>query len=365
MRNVTNSDYYFKFVKNIIVRKNIIICLVFSLFITFQAFSQTGGSSAYSFMNAAVSPRLAAMGVDFASFYDNDVNLACANPSLINENMHNALSMSYTDYFSDINMGYATYSHTFDKVGSFAATMQYINYGDFTYADASGVTSGSFHCNELAAVIGWGRALNKNWSIGANFKMIYSGFEAYNSFGLAVDVAGTYHIPEKNFDMSLIAKNIGAELVSYEKERSKLPFEIQLALSQKLEHLPFRYVILLHDLQTWNLRYDDPSSSTVTLDPTTGEAIGKTKAALFGDNLMRHITIGGEFTIAKIIYLRLGYNYQRQQELKVDTIRGLNGFSFGLGLDIYRFEFSYSFVCYALGGSPNYFSIKTKLSDWW
>ncbi|MDD2205401.1 MAG: type IX secretion system protein PorQ [Bacteroidales bacterium] len=338
--------------------------LIINFLAVVSCIAQTGGTGTYTFMSSTTSPRLAAMGVDFASFYDDDINLACANPSLINKNMHNDAALSFIDYFSDITMGYASYSRTFEKAGSFAATMQYANYGSFQYADATGETSGTFTANELAAVIGWGRTLTDRWSIGANFKMIYSGLETYNSFGLAVDVAGTYHIAEKNFDMSLIAKNIGAELISYYSERSSLPFEIQFAISQKLEHLPFRWIILLHDMQKWNLRYDDPTDEVTTLDPATGLPIEKTAAAKFGDNLMRHVTIGGEFTIAKIIYLRLGYNYQRQQELKLADLRSAAGFSFGLGLDIYKFEISYSHTVYTMAGAPNYISIKTKISDW-
>ncbi|MGI6718767.1 MAG: type IX secretion system protein PorQ [Bacteroidales bacterium] len=344
--------------------KKILNILILSFFIVTNVIAQTGGTSTYKFINSLISPRLSGMGVDFTSIYENDLNLVVTNPSLINPEMHTDISLSYIDYLADVNMGYLSYSHTFNKVGSFALTMQYVNYDKFIYADEAGVTGGEFTCNDLALTTGWGRQLTPNWSIGANLKMFYSMLEAYKSFGLAVDIAGTYRNTQKNLDVSLAARNIGAELKSYAGNRSKLPFEIQLAISQKVKHLPFRYVILFQDLQKWNLSNYDVNSPYAPVNTETNAPIKKSNAAIFGDNLLRHIAIGGEFTIANIVNLRLGYNYQRGKELRIEEIKSLAGFSFGLGVNIYKFEIDYSHSIYAVGRGPNYFSIKTKLSNW-
>ena len=346
--------------KNYIYKLILFICIS----IPYGLAAQTGGGASYLFLDLANDARLSSFGMPATSIYDDDINMAITNPSLINANMNNALSLSYNNYFGT-HLGFASYSRDFNKIGTFVGTMQYINYGKFKYADEMGIVSGDFSANEIAAVIGWGRQLSDNWSIGANFKMIYSGLESYNSFAVAVDVAGTYRIPEKNFDMSLIVRNGGVELFSYASERSRLPFEIDYAMSVGFQHLPFRFMLLLHDLQKWNLIYDDPTLTSRTIDPNTGEPIGRTAAAIFGDNLIRHVTIGGEFTIAKIICLRFGYNFQRRQELRLSTTHaGLSGFSFGIGLDIYKFQIGYSHAIYSVAGATNCLTIKTNLSDW-
>lgn len=331
---------------------------------SYGAFAQNGGGSSFLFLDMVNDARLSAMGVNVTSLYDNDINLAVTNPSLINSNMHNDLSLMYANRFGS-NLGYATYGREFDKVGTFVGTMQYINYGNFIYADEMGITSGSFSANSVAATIGWGRQLSENWSIGANFKMLFSALESYNAFAVAVDVAGTYRIPEKKVDMSVIVRNAGVELFKYSQERSKLPFEIDYALTVGLEHLPFRFVFLVHDLQQWNLIYDDPTLSSGTIDPNTGLPIQRSKTALFADNLIRHLTIGGEATIAKIINLRFGYNFQHRQEMRISTTRaGLAGFSVGIGVDVHKFKIGYSYSVYSVAGTPNCLTIKTNLSDW-
>ena len=325
--------------------------------------AQIGGDNTYEFLNLTNSARIAAMGGNILSIKDNDINLALANPSLITKNMHNNLSLSFVDYYTDINYGFALYSMSFRELGNFTAAMQFIDYGKFIYADQSGEQQGEFGVSEYAFNIGWGRALDSLFSIGSNLKFIYSSLESYNSFGLAVDVAGTYYNQKNQFSISLIGKNIGTQLKAYRNNNTEpLPFEIQLALSKRLTHLPFRYSIILTHLEKWDLTYDDPNDKS-NIDPITNEEIPENKLESFADKLMRHIVIGGEFVPFKNFSVRFGYNYHRRKELKVDTKASTVGFSWGFGFRIKQFQFNYSRATYHLVGSPNFITISTNLSD--
>ena len=231
---------------------SIFIFLVALCFQLPQTYAQLGGSRSFAFLNLPPSPRLAALGGNFASIADNDLILGLNNPSLINKEMHNAVSLNFVDYFGDVNYGVAGYSRTFEKAGSFAASMQYINYGTFLYTDETGLlpdNQSEFSGGEYAFVIGWGRRLDSLFSIGANLKTIYSSFETYNSLALGVDVSGTYHA-RSGFTASLIARNIGRQLTTYTgNDIEPLPFEIQAGISKLLNLMPFRYSILFTNLQ--------------------------------------------------------------------------------------------------------------------
>lgn len=324
--------------------------------------SQIGGNNTYEFLNLTSSARIASMGGDFLTVYDNDITLVESNPSLINPEMSNKLGVAYVDFFSDVNYGFATYAKSFKNVGSFAASMKYISYGKFDYATVTGERTGQFNAGETAFNIGWGRQLDSLFSIGANFKFIYSSLESYNSFGIAVDVAGSYISRDRSFTASLIAKNIGRQLTAYEGGNIEpLPFELQIGLAKRLKHLPFRYSILYNNLEKWDLRYDDPAQAQT--DPITGEVVEDSGIEVFADNFMRHIVIGGELLIGKNISLRGGYNYRRRAEMKVTTKPGTVGFSWGIGIRISKFHFSYARSAYHLVGSPNYITLTTNLSD--
>ena len=269
--------------------KNHFLFLFFvSFLITSSLYSQIGGKYAYSFLDKPVSARVAALGGNVAAINDNDINVGYTNPSLITSGMNNNMSLAYVNFFSGINYGLAQYSRTFKKTGSFIASMQYLNYGNFDYADEAGNKNGTFTASDMALTIGWGRELDSSFSIGANAKLIYSHYESYNSFGMAVDVAGSYKT-KSGWLMSIVASNIGLQLKSYTPgERDPLPFNIQYVVSKQLEHVPFRFSIIYEHMEKWNLLYTDPNNPSGGFDPVTGEPVEQSGIAKFSDNFMRH-----------------------------------------------------------------------------
>lgn len=316
----------------------------------------------YSFLDITDSPRVAALGGSITSIVDGDIQLALFNPSLIDSSMHNALSLAYVDYFTDVNFGMVQYARHFNKIGSFAASLQYHNYGKFDYADQSGAaTGGTFSAADYNFVIGWGRRLNPHFSIGANVKFVGNQYEDYNAFALAVDVAGTYY-SQKGWTLSVAGRNIGMELYgNYDGPRTDLPFHLQASISKRLEHVPFRFIITYNDIQKWDLTYDDPLDLENEIDPITGEKKNKTGLAKFGDKMMRHLVFGGEIYIGKNVTLRVSYNYKRRQDMKSPEKKGMVGFSYGLSVHIYKFDISYSRAEMHNVGAPNYFSITTNI----
>ena len=140
-----------------------------------------------------------------------------------------------------------------------------------------------------------------------------------------------------------------------------MPFELQIGLSKRLKHLPFRYSVLINHLDKWDLRYEDPS--TQNIDPISGEKIEGSDIEKFADNFMRHIVLGGELMIGKNLSLRAGYNYKRRQELKITEKTSTVGFSWGIGIRISKFHINYARSTWHLAGSPNYISVTTRLSE--
>lgn len=334
----------------------IAICLIFSI----HAFAQSGGKTTYKFLKLTNSARVAALGSNFLTIHDNDLSLALANPSLISPMMKNSLSLNFIDGLAGTNYGFASYGFNLSKFGSFAGTMQYYSYGKSDYINEYGEASGKFSAGEYAFNLGWGRMLDTVFSIGANAKLIYSSLDSYKSLGMAVDVAGSY-VPNETFCASVILRNIGRQLTAYTEDGVQpLPFEIQAGISKKLAHMPFRYSLLLQHLEKWDLSYTDPN---VVPDPFTGQLPKQSGLDAFAQNVMRHIVIGGEFIPAKFLSIRVGYNYLRRQEMKVISRPGPVGFSWGIGLKVYKFDFSYSRAAYSIVGSPNYISISTKLGN--
>ncbi len=327
--------------------------------------AQIGGYGTYKFLNYTNSARIAGMGGNFLAINDNDITLTLANPSLITPAMNNNLAFSYVNSPGGVNYGYVAYARSFSKAGSFTGSLQYINYGNFTGADAAGNLTNDFSAAEYALTIGWGRQLSPLFSIGANGKLIYSQLETYHSFGIAVDVAGTYTSKDQSFNASLIGRNIGTQLVPFLPGKYEpLPFQLQIGLSEQLTHIPLRFSQLFTNLQRWDLTYLDLTDPANIPDPITGEVKQKTGIGKIADNAMRHIVLGAELTIAKVVSVRIGYNYQRRQELKINGKAGMAGFSLGAGLRVKMFNLSYTYGN-DQAGSPNrnYITLAVNLQE--
>jgi len=327
---------------------------------------QIGGRAIYEFLNLPNSAKVAALGGKAIALPDNDLNLVFHNPSLLNDTLDNALVLNYVNYLADINFGYFSYAKSFGHLGTFAAGIHYIHYGTFIAADETGQKTGDFSASEYSFNLFYSRRIDSLFSVGINLKPIISNLEKYNSFGLATDLGVTYYNPNRLFTAALVLKNIGIQISTYDGEtREPLPFEIQLGLSQKLKHAPFRISMVAHNLQTYRLTYDKDDSQDSVNDPFAGDSDEPSKLEDFAENIMRHLIFGLEFTPIKSFTFRVGYNYQRRKELQIPSKVSTVGFSWGFGLQVYKFQFSYGRATYHLAGASNHFSISTNIGSFY
>jgi len=248
---------------------------------------------------------------------------------------------------------------------TFNGGIQYITYGDFQGTDEFDNDLGEFKAQEFSINLGASRQVYDRLQVGANLKLITGSLETYNSFGMAMDIGASYQDTSGRFTAGLVFKNVGYQFESYGENREALPFDIQLGITQRLKHLPFRFGVILHNLHRGNVLYDDPNVQ----DQSTllGEEIAENKVGVFADNLFRHVIFNGEFLLGKKenFRLRFGYNHFRRQELKVINLtRSLTGFSLGFGIMVKKFRIAYGHQFYHLAGGNNHFSISTALGRW-
>jgi hypothetical protein len=328
-----------------------------------QAHAQVSNGT-YRALSDANSARLAALGGVPLALHDGDLQLATFNPSVISPEMNNQLLVSYVgDFGLGTNFATAQYSHTFEKVGSFAASVQYYNYGTMAYATEAGeLDGGTFTPSDFAITLGWGRELSDKWSIGANLKYAGLQYESGRAGAIAVDVAVTYW-SYTNWAFSLAARNVGMQVFSNldNQANKSLPFSVDFLASKKLNHLPLSFYLAYVDIQKWNKRFDDPLHLYDSYDPTTGEYTEPSKAARFFTNLACHLVIGGELEIGKNLVLRASYNYGNHYYMTVPTARTLVGFSAGFGVKIKAFQIDYALSRYNIASASHFLTLRVDL----
>ena len=340
------------------MKRKIYVLILFSLlFLTGKA--QIGGEYTYQFLELTNSARIAALGGTQIAIYDSsDLNLPYTNPALLHEDMDNRVLVNYVNYLADVNYGYASYAKTYNGIGNFAVGMHYINYGQFDEATEAGeLTGATFKAAEYALNLIYSNSY-KRLNYGINVKPILSSFETYQSFGIAADLGASFASKDGYTNVALVFRNIGTQISTYYDgaDKERIPLNIQAGISRRLQHAPLIFSATLQHLNHWDLASNDEEKEF------NGETIHQREES-FAKQTMRHLVLGAEILPSENFTLRVGYNYQRRQELKFDDKASTVGFSAGFGLKIKRFHFDYAISRFHLAGSSNLFSVSVNLNN--
>jgi len=330
------------------------LLLLISLSLAAQA--QVGGQRAFTFLELPNNAKLAALGGVNVSAGAHDVNMVAANPALLNAEMDNQLSLSYIGYLADIKQSSAAYAFHSAKYGRWAASINYLNYGDFVQRDATGLELGTFHVNDYTLSLSHARQVEA-FTMGATAKVAVSSMAGNQAVGVLADAGVAFKHPEKDLTVGLAFKNIGYQVKAYNGgERQPTPFDAQLGISYKPEHMPVRLSLTAHRLYQFDVVYLDPNTPG-QLDENGNEIKEEKK---LGDKIARHFVAGAEFVFSKNFQLRAGYNHLRRRELRLDTASGGAGFSLGAMLRVRAFELNYGSAFFHPSGATHYVTVSTS-----
>ena len=331
---------------------------VLMLYFVFTAQAQVGGQRGFSFLELPVSAKQAALGGANVTAGAHDINMALANPALLSAEMDNQLSLTYVGYLADIKQSNLIYGFDSAKYGRWAASLNYINYGDFVQRDATGTEEGAFNVSDYTFGLTHSRQVDA-FTMGGTAKIAVSSMAGNSAVALLADAGVAFKHPEKDFTVGMAFKNVGYQLKPFsDGERQPMPWDAQLGLSYKPEHMPLRLSVTAHRLYQFDIVYLDPNAPG-QLDEN-GEEVKREKK--LGDKIARHFVAGAEFVFSNNFQLRAGYNHQRRKELRLDSGSGGAGFSIGGMLRVRAFELNYSSAFFHSSGATHYITVSTNTS---
>jgi hypothetical protein len=305
------------------------ILITFVLYASFLKAQTLGGNSVFKFLKLPATPQLTALGGINTSHISNDVGLSFNNPALLRPSMHTQLNAVFNGLYNGISAYHLSLGYHHEKLNTnFGWGIHFINYGSIQETDASGNVYGSLHPTDWVMQISASRSYMEKWNYGATLKFVSSNYGQFRSNGIAVDVGLLYHDTAALFSASILVKNMGTQLKTYEgTDPDDLPFDLQLGVSKRLENSPFGFSLTAHHLHQFDIRYNDTDFNDVNGFPN-----GSDKKFTF-DKLFRHVVIAANVYLADKVELTAGYNYLRRKELNIgNTGNGLNGFSMGAAL---------------------------------
>ena len=328
------------------------LCFGF-LLMTNQLEAQLGGRKSFQFVNLPPTARAAALGGVNVTGWDQDVQMFLSNPALLDSLTDHHMGLTYQSLVADISYGTLSYVRDFSKKGIWGFGIQYLNYGDFQGFDPAGTPTGDFKGSEFMAVAAFAKPLGPI-QLGADLKIVHSGLAGYSATALLMDIGGIFRHPEQDLTFGLTFRNLGVLLTDFtETSDSELPFDVQLGVTFKPRHMPFRLSLTGYNLGLANEKLFNP----------TGTGEGEESEVTGVDRIMRHMAVGAEVLVHSNFNLRFGYNHLVRQELRLAEASGGAGFSFGFLLRIRSFELAYTRSIYHTGGGYDYFTLVSDLNS--
>ena len=184
------------------------------------------GTSSFDFLNISTSTHAYALGGTNISVIDEDVNLINQNPALLGPESDLQLGLNYMKYVGGINLAGATFAKAAGERGAWAAGIQYYGYGKMKSADETGVITGEFSPKDIVFNGIYSHDFNSFLRGGINAKVIYSSYEQYTSWALAVDLGLNYYNADNDLSLSLVARNLGGQIKRYNETFERMPFDL-------------------------------------------------------------------------------------------------------------------------------------------
>lgn len=309
--------------------KKILILAVCALFCTLT-FAQESGST-LTVMTLPTSTHVAALGGENVSAMDDQPSIVLHNPAMLANVDNNLLGLQFMTYADGTNWMGAEFSRAFGDRHTGAVFGHYLGYGSMDETDIHGNVIGSFAPKDMLFGVGYSYLLSDHWAGGANFKTAYSHIAEYSSLAIAVDLGINYLDFEEDLSVSVVMRNIGAQVKTFDGVVERVPFNLQAGFTKGLAHLPVKFNVTLTDLTRWK-RSDlyHPADTKMKL----------------GTLLINHVVFGVEVKPTDYLYIAAGYNFRRGYELKAAGSSHMAGLSAGVGLSLHRFKVGFSWAKY-------------------
>lgn len=304
--------------------KKIFLALLLSLLIT-NALAQESQTE-YNFLRLPASAHAAALGGDNITIIENDASLIFNNPALLTSVDDKTITLNYMNYMEGANTASAIFNRVIKERTSVAVSAQYMDYGKMKEVDENNVQTGEFSAKDIALAGYFSYLLTDRLAGGITAKFITSYIGNYHSIAMGVDLGLNYYDPDREWSLSLVAKNLGGQLKAYDEEYEKMPIDVQAGFSKRFVNTPFRLSATLVDLNHWDYKFID------------------------------HVTAGLDVLLSESIWVGAGYNFRRAHEMSITNTDGEEsshgaGFSMGAGINLERFHLNIAYGKYHVSSS--------------
>lgn len=301
-----------------------VVFTLLAIFLTLPTKAQES-QEVYSFLRLPVSAHVAALGGENITISDDDASLIFHNPALISNATDKSINLNFMTYMEGSTTASASFVKAWGERATWGVSAQYMDYGSMKETTADNIDLGTFSAKDIALAGTLAYLLSDHWSGGITLRFISSSIASYNSIGIASDLGLNYFDEEHGWSVSAVAKNLGGQVKAYQEEYEKIPFDLQVGVSKRLEAAPLRFSATFSRLNRWNTSF------------------------------IQHLAVGADIFLSENIYVAGGYNFRRRDEMKIydgenSSSHGA-GLSLGGGLTLQRFKLGVAYAKYHVSAS--------------
>ena len=301
--------------------------VVFTIIATIFALQATAQESqeVFSFLRLPVSAHIAALGGDNITIDDDDPTVIFHNPALIANVADKSINLNFMTYMEGAKTASASFIKAWGERATWGVGAQYMDYGSMKETTVDNIEQGTFSAKDIAIAGTFTYLLSDRWSGGVTLRFISSSIGSYNSIGIASDLGLNYFDEERGWSLSAVAKNLGGQVKAYQDDYEKIPIDLLVGVSKRLEAAPLRFSLTFSRLNRWDTSF------------------------------IQHVAIGADVFLGENIYIAGGYNFRRRDEMKISESSGSSshgaGLSVGAGLTLKRFKLNVAYAKYHVSAS--------------
>lgn len=344
--------------------KNLLSSLVLLFLCTVTTQAQVGITSV-PFLQIEPDSRAAGMGNTGVAIADN-ASAVYWNPAGLAFQKGNQVSITHSEWLpqfnADLFYDYLVGKYHVEDIGTFGAHITYLNLGEqkrTSLENPTGEGLGRFNSYEFAGGISYGYQIDKNWSLGAGMRFIYSSLadgdidgdkiEAGSSVGF--DIAGMYRADtftfierDASWNAGLNISNIGPG-VNYttNAEKDPLPTMLRIGWSFKtaLDRQGLNTLTIANDFSKVMARNGEGAlSSLFTSWGSFNRDLGDGRTATLNTFQQFMTAAGLEYWYDELFAVRGGYYYEDPN----NGDRQFMTLGAGLRYDFFGVDFSYIYT---------------------
>ncbi len=301
-----------------------VVFALFGIFFTLMMKAQES-QEVFTFLRLPVSAHVAALGGDNVTIDDDDPTLIFHNPALICNTADKSINLNFMTYMEGAKTASASFIKAWGERATWGVSAQYMNYGSMKEMTPDNIELGDFSAKDIAVAGTFAYLLSNRWSGGVTLRFVSSSIAGYNSIGIASDLGLNYFDEERGWSISAVAKNLGGQVKAYQDEYEKIPLDLLIGVSKRLNAAPIRFSATFSRLNRWDTSF------------------------------IQHVALGVDVFIGENIYIAGGYNFRRRDEMKVSDGDGSSshgaGLSVGAGLSLKRFKLNVAYAKYHVSAS--------------